>query len=90
MIFSAPVVHEGEAGLPLHVDDLVFGGKLKNGFFVEAGSLDGEITSNTLHFELSHGWSGLLVEAHPIFYGQGLRKHRNVTSIMTCLGIEDK
>ena len=77
-------------GLPLHVDQIIFGGKLKDGFFIEAGSQDGEISSNTLHFELSHGWSGLLVEAHPVFYNQGLRKHRNATSIMTCLAVENR
>ena len=90
IIFSSPIVAGGEVGLPLHIDKLIFGGKLKNGFFLEAGSQDGEMNSNTLHFELSHDWSGLLVEAHPVFYGQGLRKHRKTTSLMTCLAIENR
>ena len=72
------------------IDELVFGGKLKNGFFIEAGSSDAEILSNTIYFEMNHSWSGLLVEAHPNFYMQGLQKHRNVTSVNTCLGIRDK
>jgi len=88
--FSSPIVAGGEAGLPLHIDQLIFGGKLKNGFFIEAGSQDGEENSNTLHFELAHDWSGLLVEAHPVFYSQGLAKHRNTTSLMTCLAIENR
>ena len=47
------------------LDDLIFKGNLKNGFFVEAGAFDFIIQSNSLHFELRHNWSGLLVEAIP-------------------------
>ena len=35
---SQPYQPGGEAGLPLAIDKLVFGGQLKNGFFIEAGS----------------------------------------------------
>ena len=38
-------------GLPLHVDELIFGGKLKDGFFIEAGADDFESDSNTMYFE---------------------------------------
>ena len=69
---------------------MIFGGKMKNGFFIEAGSSDGEIGSNTLYFELQHNWSGLLVEAHPNFFMQSLDKHRNATLVNSCLGIRDK
>ena len=34
------------------LDKLLFHGRLKDGFFVEAGSQDGETHSNTLHFEV--------------------------------------
>ena len=88
--FSETINPGGEFGLPLALDKLVFGGKLKNGFFIEAGSQDGEIGSNTIHFETSHNWSGLLVEAHPIWYLRGLEKHRNATHVNSCLGIKDK
>ena len=80
---SAELVPGGEAGLPLIIDKMIFGEKLKNGFFIEAGSQDAEKNSNTIHFEVSHGWSGLLVEAHPVFFDQGLTRHRNVTSVNT-------
>ena len=80
----------GEAGLPLIIDEKIFGGKLKNGFFIEAGSQDAETGTNTIHFEVSHGWSGLLVEPHPIFFSQGLSRHRNVTSANTCLGTSNR
>ena len=38
----------------------MFGGELKNGFFIEAGSSDSEKFSDTLYFEINHGWTGLL------------------------------
>ena len=34
--------------------------QLKNGFFIEAGSVDAESYSDTLYFELKHNWTGLL------------------------------
>ena len=36
--------------------------KKHSGFFVEAGAFEGAIDSTTLHFELAHQWSGLLIE----------------------------
>jgi len=37
----------------------------KNGFFIEVGANDGISQSNTLYFERSAGWKGLLIEAIP-------------------------
>ena len=37
----------------------------RNGFFIEAGALDGETGSNTLSLERDLGWSGLLAEGDP-------------------------
>ena len=37
----------------------------RNGFFVEAGALDGERGSNSLSLEKDLGWSGLLAEGDP-------------------------
>jgi len=75
----------GEDSQPLMVDNLVFNGEKKGGFFIEAGSQDGERLSNSLYFEILHGWTGLLVEPHPLFYRMGLMKSRKVTSVQTCL-----
>ncbi|XP_023342585.1 uncharacterized protein LOC111712248 [Eurytemora carolleeae] len=80
----------GEVGQPLEVDRLVFGEELKNGFFIEAGASNFEAHSDTLHFEVNHGWTGLLVEAHPLLYQDGLRKHRKAHSIQTCLATQTK
>merc|ERR1719347_1352512 len=78
----------GEIGQPLEVDNLIYGGKLKNGFFIEAGSYDSEFHSDSLYFELNHDWTGLLVEPHPLAFQEGLVKRRKATSIQTCLSTE--
>jgi len=75
----------GETGHPDDVDRIVFGGQLKNGFFIEAGAVDFETFSDTLYFEINHNWTGLLVEAIPRSYHTGLQKHRKAYSIQTCL-----
>ncbi len=47
-----------------------------NGYFVELGANDGIRQSNTLHYEIFHGWRGLLIE--PNFENfQKLKKNRN-------------
>ena len=51
---------------------------------------DAEENSNTLHFEVEHGWSGLLVEGHPLWHMYGLTRHRNATHVNTCLGIHNR
>ncbi|XP_037799301.1 uncharacterized protein LOC119594311 [Penaeus monodon] len=57
------------------------------GFFVEAGALDGEYLSNTLHLEMVYGWRGLLVEPNPSSYKELLKKNRRAWSSNTCLAI---
>ena len=47
------------------LDTLLFQGKIKNGFFIEAGAWDFTNTSNSLWYELKHNWSGLLIEPLP-------------------------
>ena len=84
-----------QVGQPKEVDDLVYGGKLKGGFFLEArfsfslviafgsvskmfflqaGSHDFETNSDSLYWELEHGWTGLLVEPHPLSFSFGVSK----------------
>ncbi|RXG60738.1 Protein Star [Armadillidium vulgare] len=62
----------------------IFGGR-RNGFFVEAGALDGEFLSNTLWLETELGWSGLLIEANSLSYKSLLSKNRKAWSSNTCL-----
>ena len=80
----------GEVGQALDAEFLVFGDDFKNGFFIEAGSTDGEYHSNTLHFEINRGWTGLLIEANPIFHKQGVSKNRKATLFGQCLGTQTK
>ena len=55
----------GQAQQPILINEKVFKNRIKNGFFIEAGAYDGEEISNTLFFELKHGWTGLLIEPNP-------------------------
>ncbi|XP_064108017.1 protein Star-like [Macrobrachium nipponense] len=57
----------------------------KNGFFVEAGALDGEFLSNSLWLEQSLRWPGLLIEPDKANYLQMLQKHRRAWTSNSCL-----
>ena len=78
--FSVPVSQlpltslEGEVGQPRTVDELLYGGQLKSGFFLEAGSHESEAFSDSLYWELNHNWTGLLVEPNPLAHAVGLTK----------------
>ena len=39
-----------------------------SGYFVELGAMDGAHFSNSLFFEESLGWGGLLIEANPLMF----------------------
>ena len=78
----------GEVGQPLDAEQLVFGDDFRNGFFIEAGSSDGELNSDTLHFEINKGWSGLLVEPNPLMFQMGLGKNRKALLLPTCLATQ--
>ncbi|OXA50069.1 protein Star [Folsomia candida] len=62
----------------------------RNGFFVEAGALDGELRSNTLMLERQFGWNGLLVEGDPKNYALLLQKYRKAWSTPACLATRDQ
>ena len=55
------------------------------GFYIEAGAADGEYISNTLYFEVIHGWQGLLVEPNPDLLARLVTKHRNAWILPHCL-----
>ncbi|KAK7065855.1 hypothetical protein SK128_002718, partial [Halocaridina rubra] len=62
-----------------------FFSKLKSGFFLEAGALDGEFLSNTLWLEQSQNWSGLLIEADPVNFQYLTWKRRKAWISHTCI-----
>ena len=41
---------------------------------IQAGSHDFETNSDSLYWELEHGWTGLLVEPHPLAFSFGVSK----------------
>lgn len=57
----------------------------KNGFFIEAGALDGEYLSNTLELEARYGWKGLLVEPDPKNLARLYSKNRKAWIAPICL-----
>ena len=71
MIPSSIPLHKSQYGQDRFLDEFIFKGQLKNGFFLEAGADDFVDGSNTLWFEMEHGWTGVLVEPHPTVFPKG-------------------
>ncbi|ELT88450.1 hypothetical protein CAPTEDRAFT_188612 [Capitella teleta] len=57
----------------------------KKGFFVEAGGLDGERSSNTIWFEKKYDWTGFLIEMDPSYYLQLRGKNRHCRTANACI-----
>lgn len=76
-------VHYSQASQSQCIDDIL--GGMKNGFFVECGAADGETLSNSLFFEKTRNWTGILIEANPAHYSQILKRHRKAFSLQACL-----
>ena len=77
----------GQFGQPVRVEDILKKQKLwtnSKGFFIEAGAGDGELLSNTLHFEMKYGWTGLLVEPNPDFLKKLKPKNRELLILRKC------
>lgn len=55
------------------------------GFFIECGALDGVLHSNTLYFETSKEWTGLLIEANKGMFEKIIKTERNVHAYQGCL-----
>ena len=72
------------------LDKLLFQGKVKNGFFIEAGAWDFVHTSNTLWFEVKHNWTGLLIEPYPMQYERGRKTNRKAFSSCSCLSTKTR
>ena len=66
--FTRPieVLDVGGQGQPKILYDRIFKNRqITNGFYIEAGAFDGELSSNSLFYELKEGWDGLLIEPNP-------------------------
>lgn len=62
----------------------VFPGR-RNGFFVEIGSADGVVLSNTYLLEKRLGWQGICVEANPLLFRELRYNRKNVEKINICV-----
>lgn len=60
----------------------------KKGFFVDCGAQDGESSSDTIYLEHKHGWTGILIEAHPDEYKKLEARNRQAHLLPTCLSLE--
>jgi len=62
----------------IHVPVVMWNVATGNGFFVEIGGQNGVTFSNTLQFEYSMGWKGILIDASPVNYDR-MRRQRPCT-----------
>ncbi|XP_064110594.1 uncharacterized protein LOC135218303 [Macrobrachium nipponense] len=60
---------------------------VRDGFFVEAGAVDGEFLSNSLMIERRLKWKGLLVEADGDMFKKLLSRNRKAWASHSCLAL---
>lgn len=77
--------HFSQSGQDKKIDELLK--QREKGFFIEVGAYDGEIMSNSLFFEKSRGWTGLLIEANPRAYRELLAKDRKAWIAGACIAL---
>ena len=53
----------------------------RSGTYLEIGAYNGVWMSNTLLFEETYGWTGLLVEANPRLFDECVRHRRKATRV---------
>jgi FkbM family methyltransferase len=75
--------HYSQVNQSMIVDELLYG--RRNGFFIECGAANGELFSNSLFFEKSRNWTGVLVEAEPKAFDEMMAKHRHSFLLNACL-----
>ena len=75
--------HFSQAGQSALVDSILH--QRKNGFFVECGAATGILLSNSLYFERSRNWTGLLIEANPELFKELMKNNRKSYQLNACL-----
>ncbi len=77
----------GQFGQPFAVEKILGlkNDSKKKGFFIEAGAAYGDVISNSLYFEVKHGWTGLLVEPNPDLLKELYSKNRKAYILPHCL-----
>jgi mRNA-degrading endonuclease HigB of HigAB toxin-antitoxin module len=74
-------MYKSQDGIDRFLNDTFFQNKT-DGTYVEIGALNGVINSPTYFFEKSLGWTGLLVEPHPLMY-TFLSRYRSKINIIS-------
>lgn len=77
-----------QVGQDKAIDELL--GEKEGGFFIEVGAYDGLTMSNSLFFEKSRGWTGLLIEANPRAYRELLSRDRKCWSTQSCISLSSQ
>ena len=75
--------HYSQYNQSFFIDEML--GHKRNGFYIESGAACGESFSNSLFFEKSRNWTGLLVEANPKFFKSLLTRRRHAYMVNACL-----
>ena len=83
MNLSTEEKHYSQYGQSLFVDNLLH--QRKGGFFVECGAATGVNLSNSLFFERSRNWTGILIEANPVLFDILLKYNRRCYQMNACL-----
>ncbi|XP_045216137.2 uncharacterized protein LOC123566259 [Mercenaria mercenaria] len=78
-----PHIRDTSKGQAAFVDEAL--NHTEKGFYVECGAQSGEFLSNSLFFERFRSWSGILIEANPMWYKVLKNKHRKAFTINACL-----
>ena len=78
-----PGIHYSQANQSRIVDELLR--RRGGGFYVECGAAGGKKLSNSLFFEETRGWQGLLVEANPSAFRTLLKLNRDAYLLNACL-----
>jgi FkbM family methyltransferase len=83
---AALLEHAADAQAQLFQDVFAafIAGRRRNGFFIEVGTGDGKLISNTYMLEKTFGWDGLVVEPNPIFL-PALRQNRTCRISTDCV-----
>ena len=83
-----PERHYSQEGQSQCVDDILE--KKENGFFIEAGALDGVFYSNSAFFERHRGWTGLLMEPEIDLFRKLMKERPGSYAINACLSTLNK
>lgn len=86
--FDASKIYFSQVGQDKAVDEIL--NQKRGGFFTEVGAYDGLSLSNSIFFEKSRGWTGLLIEANPRAYRELRAKDSKAWSTPACISMSNQ